>query len=43
MGERRGVYRVLVGRRGARNCLEDLEVDVRIALKWNFEKWDGKA
>lgn len=43
MGERRGVYRVLVGRRETKNCLEDLVVDVRIVLKWNFKKWVGKA
>ena len=43
MGERRGVYWVLVGRCEAKNCLLDLEVDVRIALQWNFRKWVGKA
>jgi hypothetical protein len=43
MGERRGVYRVLVGRREAKNCLEDLEVEVKIVLKWNFKKWVEKA
>jgi hypothetical protein len=37
------VYRVSVGRREAMNYLEDLEVDVRIALKWNFKTWDGRA
>jgi hypothetical protein len=43
MGESRGVHLVLVGRREAKNSLEDLEVDVRLALKWNFKKWDEKA
>jgi len=43
MGERSGVCWVLVGRREAKNCLEDQEVEVRIALKWNFMKWVGKA
>jgi len=31
------VYRVLVGTREAKNCLEDLEVDVRVTLNWNFK------
>jgi hypothetical protein len=36
MAERRGVYRVLVGKCG--DNLEDLSMDVRIILKWVFRK-----
>jgi hypothetical protein len=42
MGDRRGAYRVLVGRPDGKNHLEDLGVDGRI-LKWIFKKWDGEA
>lgn len=24
-----------------RDCLEDLELDSRVILKWNFKKWSG--
>jgi hypothetical protein len=41
MGENRGVYRVLVGKREGRNHLEDPGVDGRIILKLIVEKWDG--
>ena len=40
MGERRGVYRVLVGKPEGKNYLEDPEVDGRIILRWIFRKWD---
>jgi hypothetical protein len=43
MGERRGVYRILVGRPEGRDCLGDPGVDGRIISKWIFEKWDGRA
>jgi hypothetical protein len=39
MGERRGVYRVLVGRTEGDN-LRDPGVDGRIILRWIFRKWD---
>ena len=42
MGDRRGAYRVFVGRPDGKNHLEDLCVDGRI-LKWIFKKWDGEA
>jgi len=36
MGERRGLYRVLV----VEDHLEDTGVDGRIILRWIFRKWD---
>ena len=39
MGERRGVYRVLVGRPVGKNHLEDPVVDGRIILRWIFRNW----
>jgi len=38
MGEKRGVYRVLVGKPKENNHLEDLSVDGRIILRWIFRK-----
>jgi len=40
MGERRGVYRVLVGNLKERGHLGDPGVDRRIILRWIFRKWD---
>jgi hypothetical protein len=37
MGDRRGVYRILVGDEGS------LGVDGRIILIWFFKKWIGEA
>jgi hypothetical protein len=37
MGERRGVYRVLMGKREGKRSLR---VDGRIILRWIFRKWD---
>ena len=39
-GERRGVYKVLVGKPERKNHLEDPGVDGRIILRWIFRKWD---
>ena len=39
-GERRGVYRVLVGNLRVRDHLEDPGVDGRIILRWIFRNWD---
>jgi len=39
-GERRGVYRVLVGKPN-RDNLEDPGVDGSIILRWIFRRWDG--
>jgi hypothetical protein len=40
MGERRGVYRVLV-RKSERDHLEDPGVHGKTMLRWVFRKWDG--
>ena len=40
MGERRVVYRVLVGKPEGRDHLGDPGVDGRIILRWIFRKWD---
>ena len=39
-GERRGAYRVLVGRTEERGHLEDSGVFGRIIIRWIFRKWD---
>jgi hypothetical protein len=41
MGERRGAYRVLVGKSEGRGHLEDPSVDARIILKRIFERLGG--
>ena len=43
MGERRGAYRVLVGKPKGRDHLEDPGVDGRTILRWIFMKWDVGA
>ena len=43
MGERRGACRVLVGDPSEGYNLEDLGLDGRIILKWNFKTWNGEA
>jgi len=40
MGERRGIYRVLMGKPDRKNCLGDPDIDGRIILRWIFRKWD---
>jgi hypothetical protein len=40
MGERRGLYRLVVGKPEGKNHLEDPGVDGRIILSWIFRKWD---
>jgi hypothetical protein len=37
---KRGVYRVLVGKHGEGDHLEDPGVEGRIILRWIFMKWD---
>jgi hypothetical protein len=39
-GERRGVYRVLVGNMREGDSLGDPGVDGKIILRWIFRKWD---
>jgi len=42
MRERRGVYRVLVGKPEGKSHLEDPGVDGRIILRWIFCTWGGR-
>ena len=39
--ERRGEYKILVGKPEAKDHLEDPGIDWRIILQWIFSKWDG--
>jgi len=39
-GERRGIYRVLVGKPEGKRQLRDPGVDGRIILRWIFRKWN---
>jgi len=39
-GERKGVYRVLVGNLREREHLEEPGVDRRLILRWIFRTWD---
>jgi len=39
-GERRGAYRILVGKPEGKKHLEDLGINGKILLKLIFSKWD---
>jgi len=40
MGERKGVYRVLVGKLERKKHLGEPGIDGRIILRWRSRKWD---
>jgi hypothetical protein len=42
-GERKGLYRVLVGNLREGDHLEDPDIDGRIILRWIFRRWDLEA
>jgi hypothetical protein len=41
MRDRRGACRILVGHLMERDLMEDLGVDGKVILKWNFKMWDA--
>jgi len=43
VGERRGAYRVFVGKPEGKSYLEDLGMDGCSVLKWICKKWDGEV
>jgi hypothetical protein len=43
IGERRGVYRALVGKLRERDHFGNPDIDGRIILRWIFRKWDVGA
>ena len=43
MGERSGVYRVLVGKPEGRDHLEDPGIDGRVIIRWILRIWDVGA
>jgi len=43
MLEKRGVYRVMVGRPDGGTTWEDPGVDGGLTLSWTFRTWDGRG
>ena len=43
MEDRRGLFKVLVGKPEERNNLQDPGIDGRIILRWILRKWDVEA
>jgi hypothetical protein len=43
MGDRKGVYRILVGKPEGKRPLGKPNIDGRIILRWIFRKWDVGA
>jgi len=41
MAERRGVYRVLVGKPEGKTPLGDPDADGRVILRWILRNWEG--
>jgi hypothetical protein len=41
MGQRKGAYRILLGKLEGKSDLEDPDVDGRMILSWIFRKWNG--
>jgi hypothetical protein len=42
-GEKRGAYRVFVGKPEGKNHLGDLGVNMRIILRWKFKTWNWEV
>jgi hypothetical protein len=43
VGKKENAYRVLVGKLEGYRPFEDQGVDGRVMLKWNFDRWTGRA
>ena len=43
MEDRRGEYKVLIGKPEGKRSLEDLSIDGCTILNWILKKWDGEA
>jgi hypothetical protein len=43
VGKTGNSYRVLVGKWEGKRSFEDRGVDGRVILKWNFDRWTGRA
>jgi hypothetical protein len=41
MWERRSAYRLLLGKLREKDCLEDVDIDGKIIMKWILKKWNG--